>query len=257
MGDQRKIRGLGLGPVAPVFDFRAGEVRRQAEARGVAQILARATPPEVCGPDIPVSPARGGMRAFMPFEQVGNARIATGYRARGEDRPRQAVARLDVWDRMEAVAREVHARVEGAPAFVPPFTPAQVAMARAYRDLVERYDASGMRCSSVEARTGGGGERGVSEAVAADGARLAQLHRRIGDGVSVAVRRVRPSDRGARLAIKCRVLVDAVALGDRTLSQVLRAHGWAVKGAHREALRWALGAVLDRMMGYDLSRDTR
>ena len=148
MGDQRKIRGLGLGPVAPVFDFRAGEVRRQAEARGVAQILARATPPEVCGPDIPVSPARGGMRAFMPFEQVGNARIATGYRARGEDRPRQAVARLDVWDRMEAVAREVHARVEGAPAFVTPFTPAQVAMARAYRDLVERYDASGMRCSS-------------------------------------------------------------------------------------------------------------
>ena len=68
--------------------------------------------------------------------------------------------------------------------------------------------------------------------------------------MALAVRRIRPSDRGSRAGITDRRLVDMVCLGGEDLTAVLRAHGWFEDGKNRKALRLALCAVLDRMQGY-------
>ncbi|MFN3315075.1 MAG: hypothetical protein ACK46Q_16680, partial [Hyphomonas sp.] len=78
------------------------------------------------------------------------------------------------------------------------------------------------------------------------------LRRRIGSGVAMSVRRVRPSARGARAArpITDLALVDAVCLKGRGLADILIFHGWSVKGSHRDALSEALCGALNRMIGY-------
>ena len=68
----------------------------------------------------------------------------------------------------------------------------------------------------------------------------------------MAIRRIRPSQRGSKSIITDKRLVDMVCLEDKDLGQVLSAHGWAVKGEANAALRRALAAALDRMQGYDL-----
>ena len=67
-------------------------------------------------------------------------------------RVRSAMQRADVFDVMMAKAAS-----NGKPA---PFTRAQVAAGRYYRDLVERHACAGIRCSSVEALRSGGGDSG-------------------------------------------------------------------------------------------------
>ncbi|WP_235841862.1 hypothetical protein [Cereibacter johrii] len=137
------------------------------------------------------------------------------------------------------------------PAFEPPFSPGQIAMARHYRGLVERHSAGGVRCSSIEAQRGGsptGGE--FMDGYLREGEELARLRARIGTGSALAVRRIRPSKRGSKAAILDRTLVDMVALSGLTLSEVLAAHGWAKRTDSLSALRIALAAALDRMQGY-------
>lgn len=237
----------------------ARDERMAAEAARVEAVRGRGMVPEACGPDIPAAPARGTVRLFRPIEVVpgsaGTARPA-GYRGPGEDRPRAGLRRADVFDVIEEHARRAHgAKGEDARPFLPPFTPGQVAIARIYRDLVERHAAGGVKCSSLEGRAADGGGGGFMDAFLAEGIAIGRLRSRIGGGVAMAVRRVRPSRRGpGAKVITDRALVDDVCLGGLQLGEVLERFGWSKFGANREALRRALAAALDRMQGYDLAR---
>lgn len=240
--EDRKLAPILLAP-------EVREANRQAEARRIADVLAHGTVPDACGPDIPLAPARGALRTFRPIELVpGSLGTAqdTGHWARGEDTRRKGARIRDVFDRVELWAGDA------------PLAPAQVQIARDYRDLIERHEAGGMGCASLEASRGGGGGAGGEfiDAYVAEGIRIAALRRRIGTGVAMEMRRIRPSKRGAKARgnITNRKLVDMVCLGDQPLGAVLDAHGWAVKGDTREALRRALAAALDRMMGYDCAQ---
>lgn len=219
-----------------------------AERQRLAAIIAAASPPSECGPDIVPAPARGHCVLVPHIAMTPN-----GTDARGEQKwapaatgygHRASVRQMDVFDRMALAARRAR-----RPA---PLTPGQIAVARRYRDLVERHDAGGIRCSDLDRATGAGTGRDFMDAYLAEGREIEAIRRRIGGGASLAIRRIRPSTRGspARRAILDRVLVDMVCLGDRTLSEVLRAHGWATKGPTRDAVREALSAALDRMIGY-------
>lgn len=249
------IEDLKLPPVRLSPDVRMASAHA-ASAR-MAEVRAQGTVPEACGPDIPVAPARGPLRTFRPMElvpgSVGTARD-TGHWERGEDSRRKGARCEDVFDRIEEEARTAHRmHGEAGQPFVPPLSPGQVQIGRDYRDLVERHDAGGMKCASLETagrRQGGGGGEFI-DAFVIEGRRLDALRRRIGDGVSMEIRRQRPSKRGSRVAIRDRDIVDMICLQDMDPSDVLRSHGWSEYGETREALRRALAAALDRMQGYD------
>lgn len=246
----------------------ASVFRKMDEAANLAILKSKAAPPPECGPEIPMAPARPALKSFRPRElvpgSVGTTRD-TGHWECGEDSRRRAARIKDVFDRMEDQARAAHKakcdKSGGATPFHPPLTPAQVQIARNYRDLSERHAAGGMKCASLEtAGRGSGGQGGeFIDAYVAEGLRLAALHRRIGTGVAMAVRRIRPSGRGGKTAslITDRALVDKVCLGDCDLGQVLKAEGWSVQTAPLGALRKALAAALDRMQGYDLPPRTK
>ena len=87
------------------------------------------------------------------------------------------------------------------------------------------------------------------DAVLRDREEIERLHRRIGTGSAMVVRRIRPSQRGSRVSISDRRLVDMVCLEDRAVSDVLKAHGWSVLGETSRAVAKALGQALDRMGG--------
>lgn len=218
----------------------------------LATMKAAAAAPGSCGPEIPVSPARGAFAVFSPREVIPGSAGAT---RRSGFAGRDAIREADVWDRMEAAARKALRRHDPDAPFVPPFSAGQIAVGRHYRDLVERHDAGGMRCSSTEARRGGGDGGGFIDAFVAEGIEIGRLRTRIGTGAAVVVRRVRPSDRGAaaRGIITDRMLVDGVCLAGLTLSEIAAKAGWRAKDAKLLArLRTALCAALDRMQGYRL-----
>jgi hypothetical protein len=219
----------------------AGRARLAAEKARLARILADATPPDSCGPEIPVAPARGAARVFQPVVMVPGGK--QGWKAEPAGyRGRNAVAAMDIFDDM---ARKAAAK--GLPA---PFTSAQVTVARRYRLLVERHSAGGIRCSRLEQRTGSSGKGGeFMDAFVAEGDDIRRLRTRVGTGVAMQIRRIRPSARGTapRGIISDLALVDAVCLEELTLSAVLTRFGWVSDGKNREALRAALGAALDRM----------
>ena len=78
---------------------------------------------------------------------------------------------------------------------------------------------------------------------------LAELHRRIGAGRAMDVRR--HMDRGnARRTITVRAALDMVVLAGRDVSGVLKAFGWERDGKNRKVLRAQLVGALDRMQGY-------
>lgn len=220
----------------------AAKVRELTEAERMARVRARGAVPAECGPEIPNAPARGKVRIFDPvaFYPKGESDF--------EARPagfagRKALMRADVFDRACASAERAR-----KPA---PLSPSQIAMGRMYRDLVELHSAGGVRCSSLESMGGGGSGSGSDfmDARLALVERIEAIRRRIPSGDALVVRRVRPSSRGTRGTIQTRRLVDMVCLDDRSLSEVLAAHGWAKKGDHIEALRVALCDALERMAG--------
>ncbi len=249
----------------------------RASDAACAEVLARATPPESCGPAIPVAPARGPMVTFTPVERRQTNEDAfelfhAGYL--GRDAARCA----DAFDLMTDQARRAHPkRVAAAkeaydkraadatgltpdfvpPAFEPPFSIGQVAIGREYAALTERCACAGVKCSSLEAQHGSGSGGGDREAaVFRDFEQLRVFHRRIGDGLAKEVRRIRPGG-AKRSAIRARYLVDQVCLGEMSLTQVLNACGWCNDAKTREGLRVALCAALDRMRGYDLVTPTK
>lgn len=209
-----------------------------SEADRLAALSARAVPPERCGPEIPVAPARGPMVAFAPMEmqmgEAGPALVHVGFRGR------DAARAMDVWDEMARQAR----RAGGDE----PFTRAQVAVGRAYSTLVERHAARGLRGVSVETMMvgrGGKGGDGFADAVVTEGRRIEALQRAIGDGVALEVRRV---SRRARGVVTVRALVDGLCLEGLTISTLLRRSGWSERDMPTvDRARAAVSAALDRM----------
>ncbi|SIO36674.1 hypothetical protein SAMN05444722_1699 [Rhodovulum sp. ES.010] len=215
--------------------------RRAAEEARIAEVRARGHVPPDCGPEIPEAPARGPVRAFRPMALYPNGENDWEQKPAGH----MGRAALQVADAFDVMAAQAARRKAAAP-----FTPGQVAMGRWYRTLVERHAAAGLRCSSVEAlRASSGGGGSFIDAVLRDRDAIARLRARIGEGEALSLRKVRPSKRGARVAIPDRALVDMVCLEDATLSDVLRRHGWAADARVRGLLRSALAEALDRMAG--------
>jgi hypothetical protein len=212
------------------------------EQARMAEVRAMGFVPQEVGPQIPVAPARGPVRmldmvAAYPKGDDDFEMKAAGFLGR------KTLQRADSFDVMAAKAAR-HRKPS-------PFSPAQVAMGRFYRDLVEKHECAGVKCSSLESlsqRSGGSGSD-YMDAVLRDRARIDVLRRRIGSGSAMVVRRIRPSDRGSRVTIMDRRLVDIVCLEDGTITDVLRKHGWGDDAKLRRALQQALAAVLDRMMG--------
>ncbi|MGA0615338.1 hypothetical protein [Paracoccus sp. KR1-242] len=217
--------------------------RKADEASRLAAIQDAGAIPEECGPDILASPARGGFVLHRNIEllSVGTHKVEAVHRGYGG---RSAIRRADVFDVMVAAALRAKRPL--------PLTPGQISMARRYAAMVEVAASDGMRLSSLDASHGGGDSMGWMDRHLSVAEELSVLRSRIGGGVAMAVRRVRPSARGdgQRGPILDRVLVDMVCLKGRTLDQVLVAHGWSVKGEHRKAVAHALAEALDRMIGY-------
>lgn len=214
-----------------------------AEAARLAAIRDAGTIPDECGPGIAPAPARGGFVLVRNIEllPVGADRVEAAHRGYGG---RSAIRAADVFDRMIASSLR---RKQPCP-----LTPGQIAMARRYAALTERARADGMSLSKLDASFGAGDNGGWMDRHLQVAEELAMLKARIGGGVAIAVRRLRPSDRGEmqRGPILDRILVDMVCIKGHGLEDVLVAHGWAVKGAHRKAVAEALSAALDRMIGY-------
>ncbi|RVW00014.1 hypothetical protein EKE94_03265 [Mesobaculum littorinae] len=219
--------------------------RPLTEAERIDLVRAAGRVPDGCGPAMPEAPARGPVRAFEPkaFYPKGAADWESkpaGYEGR------KALAVADAFDLMaRAAARSKRDQ---------PFTPTQVAMGRSYAALTEKLAAAGVKLSSVEGRAGGSGQGGdVTDRRLIEAERLAALHRRIGTGIAMEVRRQRPSRTSAtdrpRRSFTDRQLIDAVCLEGRTISDVLDSFGWKVYGDTRAAVRTALCKALDRMVG--------
>lgn len=188
------------------------------------------------------APARGLLVPWRPMVAVptgddGWAFVEHGYKGK-------VGARIgDVFDAMADQAAKA-----GGPV---PFTGGQIDTARRYHAITERVSAGNIKLSSVEGRGGGGDGRDAMDTYAACCETLRRYHRAIGTGVSMAVRRVRPSARGGpgRRNISDRALVDAVCLGGMTVTEALSAHGWSNRGGNIQAARQALCGALDRMAG--------
>lgn len=221
------------------------KTKAAAEAEALRKIKARATPPEVCGPELAVAPAQGRLIPFQPVVLMIDAKgqeqaIEMGYRGR-------AAAHVeDVFDRMHARQTAAHREAHGLL-----FNPAQVAIARLYRALVEDLARGNLRGTNLMSSGGGGGDHdGWLVAIADRRAQVEAMRRRVGDGYALPMRRVRPSRRGRRVAIRHLDLVDQVCVGQMMISDVLARAGWGAKGELRHALRCELQECLDRMQGY-------
>ncbi|MCJ8139368.1 hypothetical protein [Falsirhodobacter halotolerans] len=231
---------------------RVGRVRRagQSEARARHFRLTHATPPKAMAA-APVAPARGAMRLTDAMHVAEDLRLdgkgAWHVDAVVGGQRWEAQCQLQV---MNEQARRAHVKKHGRDVpFVPPFTPGQVQMGQRYATLTERHAAGGMKCMAIGPTTGGGKGGEFMDVFLAEGRELDMIHRRIGAGQAMAVRRVRPSARGTRLGITDRRLVDMVCLGGMDVTAVLERHGWATFSKPREALRAALAAALERMQG--------
>lgn len=220
-----------------------------SEGERIEIVKAAGELPVGCSP-VPVGPARGACRAFTPMDAYPKGERDWEWKPSGHA-GRRALKMMDVFDVMSAQAMR-----KKRPA---PFTQSQISMARTYRALVERHASAGVKCSSVEGRVGGSGQGGeFMDAVLRDRERIDLIRKRIGPGVAMEVRRVRPSDRAdgkVRQSISDRSLVDLVCIEDMSLDDVLDAFGWAIKGSHRSALRGGLAGALDRMAGPGRRRD--
>lgn len=187
-------------------------------------------PPEACGCDAPVAPARGAVlvveTVVIADDGTGKLRTETaGYRGR------RAFRAADALDRITALSE------------------AQRAAGRRYAAVAEVVAAGGMKRSSLYSDAVSGTDEGRDwmDVYIGHCERLRRMHRAIGDGVGMAVRRVRPSARGTKASIADRKLVDMVCLGQSGLVPVLEAHGWVNTGRNVRVLSEALAAILQRL----------
>lgn len=222
-------RGIVLWP-----ETEHDRLKVEKDRLSLMRTLARA--PASCGPEIPVAPARGMVEPWAP--QAVRA-TANGYEPQHVGfQGRDAARARDVFDLM---AEQVLRRGGSAA-----FTPSQVDAGRRYAALVERHSSVGLKCVSVEAqeRAGKGSGGSFMDAVLAEGEVIRRLEAAIGDGMALEVTRNRG---GKRRGITTRRLVDLVCLEGRSVSDVLRAHGWTVHGDVLPKAYASLGQALSRM----------
>ncbi|SMO79147.1 hypothetical protein SAMN06265221_11164 [Paracoccus laeviglucosivorans] len=217
--------------------------RFAAETERLAEILAASAIPEECGFRIRPAPARGGFAIHRSIEitPVGTDGFEAVHRGAGG---RSAIRAADVFDRMINSAQR---RKQPWP-----LTPGQIAMGRRYAALVEFLASDGVKLSKLEASFGGGDGGNWMDRRLQLSDEVAGMRKRIGTGIAMAVRRVRPSERGDahRGPILDRTLVDMVCLQGRSLEDVLKAHGWMKNARTHRGVTEALCGALDRMIGY-------
>jgi len=243
MKDQGRDQGMCYLDRMAAMAEKQPENRIAAEAARLQAAKAACSIPESCGPDIAPSPARGGFVLARQVEllPVGSDKVQAVHRGYGG---RDAIQGADTFDKINRSSRR--ARV------AEPITFGQAAIGRRYRALVEMLAADGTKLSSLEASFGSGAGRDWMDRRMEISAEVEAMQRRIGPGVAMPVRRVRPKERGGIGArpITDRAIVDAVCIRNLIPAQVLALHGWSVKGDHRNAVTAALSAALDRMIGY-------
>ncbi len=218
-----------------------GQSKRDLDELGTrADLIRRGTSPVACGPDVVfIAPARGPVEVFQPVQMVPDGE--DGYKAEYMGfRGRSAMRRRDAFDRMlDACAKHRAPR---------PFTDVQIDAGRAYRDLSEWVASAGIKCSSTfDAQAGGGADRDFMDRYAQASAHLRRCHQLIGFRSSLIIRRVKPSDRGARRTIIDRDLVDKVCIADVSITEALAAFGWSDRRENIKTARRALCAALDRL----------
>ena len=222
--------------------------QRMAQVASAAKLVAGAAVPAQCGGRIIPAPGRGPFKVEPQSELLPN-----GVDKRGQDKWIEKDGGFAGWNPIRATdafdLMMVGAKRRGEDA---PLTASQIAIGRHYQGLVQRHDAGGIRGTRLDGGVSGGTGIDFMDAYLAEGREIEALRRRIGTGAAMVVRRIRPSVRGGadRRTIPDRALVDMVCLGERSLSQVLIAHGWAKSSANIQALAQALSAALDRMIGY-------
>lgn len=225
-------------------DTSAARSRLQQEADRIARMKADAARPDGCGSEIvDVAPGRGAVRRFQPREVVrtsgGQLRVT-----RAGHNGHDALARADAFDVMQQQSAR---RKKDAPAL---FTAGQIGAGRDYAALYERCASAGVRCSSVEAMGGAGGQGSFIDAVIRDSRRLAALDRAIGSSVVLSPRGAQAhADRGRRV-MRASDLVIGVCVQGQTVSQLLQKFGWVRSPSVRKKTTAALCAALDRMQGY-------
>lgn len=232
----------------PADEFRYAEDERQR----VDQVKSSAANPEGVSDRILAAPARGPV---LPFRDTRILPDGDGFKV--VDAPYRSGCPGRTRDAFDAMTDQATRRGGNAP-----FTVAQVGAARDYRALDERVQSAGVKCSKVfDVQTGGQGRIDFMDAYIRDTERLVMFHDAIGSVIAKDMKRVSPSkaqrvivtdDMLAQVKkriITVRTLVDDVCIKDRTLSDVLKAHGWSVTGKNRKALRDALCAALGRMQG--------
>lgn len=238
----RMAQNMGLGLESGVNGFDLGwQDRLSEERKRCSEMMAKAAPPaEMVA--APVAPARGTM-VLQP-----NLVVMPGGTRKRDGAHWRAAGPLDV---MVEQARQRHeSKGRDDDAFTAPFSPSQIAVSEDYRTLVERYETGLCKVSRFEAgRFGSDGQGSAMDTYIQEARWLDELRRRIGDGVTMQVRRHLDRD-NARRAIPVRVLVDMVLVQGKTFTDVLTAHGWQAKGDTRKILRGELCAALDRMCGY-------
>lgn len=244
-----RAKGFGMGRTVqgyPVVGETQGAARLRAEDARVAEMRAGALPPERCGSDMIAQPGAGARIIFSPMGMIPDGRDGWKREHVGH-RGRDAARAADAFDRMQAAEDRVAKRRGRDP--VELFTLVELGAGRRYATLVERHNAAGVRCSSIEAQRGqGGGGGGFMDALIDEGRQIQRLRRAVGDDMAMGLRRIRPSVRGTRAGITDRALVDGVCVGGLTVSEVLERHGWATSHRLREAARAALKAALRRMV---------
>jgi hypothetical protein len=162
-----------------------------------------------------------------------------------------------VFDTMRGKALSAHAKAKAKDAkavFDEPFNAGQVSMARHYAGLNENLHNGGVGGTSYGERISGGGN-GLDAVDLRLAARqeFEALEGKVGRGVAMPLRKVRPSKRGDGRV--CKMISDLdvvqmVCLHGLSLSEVLRKYDWAVSSRNLSALRVALRDALDRMQGY-------
>jgi hypothetical protein len=221
-------------------------VHLAAEARRIEGIKAQASPPPAMIA-APIAPARG------PQQLVPSFTVTTGGMRRVEGAHWQGLSPLAA---AVAQARLRHDARHPDAAFVPPYDPAQVAVAEDYAALVEWRAGSALKCASLEAGRGGSGSGLFIDSFIDQGKWLATLHARIGDGVAMSPRR--HMDRGnGRRAITVRAAVDMLCLTGVPVKTILQRFGWTADMKDQRALRAAICGALDRMQGYHTERDAK
>lgn len=225
-----------------------------ASEAAVRDALAGAVLPDGVSTEILAAPARRGLDRFHDLQMVA---VGTEEFEAVEQRYKSGgpgVVR-DVFDTMvDQITRR---------GGTSPFTVSQVSAGREYRDLHERLQSAGIKCSSAfDTASGGLGSKDFMDVYLADSWRMGWFHKAIGDGVAKDTRgklRTRSGKRTrvtnvdlagfGKKIITVRALVDCVCIFEQPLSAVLDGHGWAATGKNRKTLSAALRAALTRMQG--------